>query len=510
MYCQRFPTFLAAIAALCVLSPQLAATEPRPNILLIVGEDVGLQLGCYGDTLARTPHLDRLASQGIRYEHAFVTQAVCSPSRASLLTGLHPHQHGQIGLATHQFTMVQRWPTLPGLLKAAGYRTGRIGKLHVLPEAAFPFDLVWDDARYNNFKNRDVRTTTEVAGRFLAEGGPFFLMVNFADAHLPFLRQSHGVPEQPIGEAEARPPAAVGVDNARLRRIAADYYNCVQRLDAGVGLLMDELKRSGHAENTVVFFLGDHGPQFARGKGTCYELGLRVPLILRLPGRQPPAVRPELVSTVDILPTVLKLAGLPPPRNLPGASLLPDDLERASSSRRYVHGSWNSSHPFPGPSLLFPQRSVRDRRYKLIVNLLPGRPNPVEEYYTSHALVDTGPSQREIDAATPAVAAAYATWRNSPPAELYDLEADPDELNNLANRPEMVAVRERLAAELLRWRRETGDPLLDAGKLARLVDEDRERVALLKRDGSKRATPWRYPGYLYGGAEKAYSDEQPR
>lgn len=501
--------FLACLLLVSIVAAPSAtiraagAVDRPPNILLLVGEDVGLQLGCYGDRLARTPNLDRLAAQGIRYERAFVTQSVCSPSRASLLTGLYPHQHGQIGLATHQFTTVRRWPNLPGLFKQAGYRTGRLGKLHVLPEEDFPFDLVWDDGRYISFRNRDVQTTAEVAQRFIDEGGPFFLMVNFADAHTPFLRESHGVPANPLGPEDATMPSAVGIDSERLRTHSANYYNSVERLDTGVGLILAALEESGHADNTIVVFLGDHGPQFSRGKTTCYELALRVPLILRLPSSaREIAVRRELVSIVDVMPTLLDLAGIRKPDHLAGASLLPRDLDQAQEARRYVFAEWNSSHPFPGPSLFFPQRSVRDDRYKLIVTLLPRGANPIEEYYTSQALLDVGPSQAEIDAAPARVAAAYATWREGPALELYDLQNDPDEFVNLAGRPELAAVQQRLLDALDRWRRATNDPLLDGYKLAMLAAEDWERVMRMRREGRTNAPPWRYPSYLYGADEQ--------
>jgi N-sulfoglucosamine sulfohydrolase len=493
----------AAVAVVTAAAALAAGTDRRPNILLLVGEDVGLQLGCYGDGIARTPQLDQLAAQGIRYERAYVTQSVCSPSRASLLTGLYPHQHGQIGLATHQFTTVQRWPNLPAILKTAGYRTGRLGKLHILPEADFPFDFVWDDSRHISFRSREVFETARVAQRFIESGGPFFLMVNFADAHTPFLRESHGVPANPIGPQDAVMPAAVGINTERLRTHAANYYNSVERLDTGVGLVLDALEQAGLADNTVVLFLGDHGPQFSRGKTTCYELALRVPLILRLPARERAiAVRRELVSIVDVLPTLLELTQLEKPARLAGSSILPGDLDRSLGARRHLFAEWNTSHPFPGPSLFFPQRSVRDERYKLIVTLLPGGANPVERYYTSQALLDVGPSQAEIDGAPASIAAAYATWREAPPFELYDLHADPDELVNVADRPELAAVRERLFNELTRWRRETNDPLLDAAKLAKIAQEDRERAEYLRQHGREGAPPWRYPVYLYDAPAK--------
>ena len=197
--------------------------RPRPNILLIVSEDNGPHLGCYGDRTVPTPNLDRLAAEGARYDNAFVTQAVCSPSRSSILTGLYPHQNGQIGLATHAFTMVRDWLTLPSALKQAGYRTGLIGKLHVNPETAFDFDFRWADPQYLGFDHSDVRRTVQVAGEFLARGGPFFLMVCFADAHLPFLRQDSGLPAKPFSKDDVSMFPAVGIDSPRLREQQADY-----------------------------------------------------------------------------------------------------------------------------------------------------------------------------------------------------------------------------------------------------------------------------------------------
>jgi N-sulfoglucosamine sulfohydrolase len=156
---------------------------------------------------------------------------------------------------------------------------------------------------------------------------------------------------------------------------------------------------------------------------------------------------------------------------------------------------WNTSHAFPPPALLFPQRSVRDRRHKLILNLLAGTRNPAEEYYTTQAVVQTGPTQAEIDAADAPVRAAYQTWRAAPPVELYDLTADPDELVNLADRADLLPVRQRLERELAAWRRATDDPLLDPRKLALLVDE--HSAWARKKDQKRQDIVWRYPEYLY-------------
>jgi N-sulfoglucosamine sulfohydrolase len=227
------------------LGSQGAEPGRRPNILLIVSEDNGPELGCYGDPYAQTPHLDRLAETGARFERAFVPYSVCSPSRAVFLTGLYPHQNGQIGLATHKFALYD--PNTPNaftLLKAAGYRTGLIGKLHINPESAFPVDF--RKIRGANFGRRNVEEYAAAAAEFFAAGDePFFLSINYPDAHLPFLREQFGRPSKPMKGTDVKPLPWVGIDTPRLREVTADYYNCLKRLDEGIGLLMAELTKSG-------------------------------------------------------------------------------------------------------------------------------------------------------------------------------------------------------------------------------------------------------------------------
>src|SRR6056297_1187621 len=195
------PFFFVATAA--------GSDNKLPNILWIVSEDNGPELGCYGDPYARTPRLDRLAAEGVRFENAFVPYSVCSPSRAAFLTGLHPHQNGQIGLATHKFAMYdENTPNVVTVLKPAGYSTGLIGKLHVNPESAFPFDF--KEIPGANFNRKlDAEDYVAHARDFWKQAAdadqPWFLSVNFPDAHLPFLREAHGLPEDPLTAEDVQP-----------------------------------------------------------------------------------------------------------------------------------------------------------------------------------------------------------------------------------------------------------------------------------------------------------------
>ena len=484
----------ALFVALMLIPAVFAAGESRPpNVLLITSEDNGPQLACYGDRFARTPNLDRLAAEGIRFERAFVATASCSESRAALLTGLYPHQNGQIGLATHHYHMFAKLPNMASRLKARGYRTGLIGKLHVNPESAFPFDYRPNVAKCNTFSRRDVSRVAELAGDFFqAADGPFFLMVNYADAHLPFLRQQHGSPAEPLSADDVKPLPWIGIDTERLRESQADFYNCMMRLDDGIGRLMETLHRAGQTERTLVIYLGDHGAQFPRGKLASYESSLRVPLIVRLPdGRGAGLVRDELVSSVDVLPTVLEAVGVEVPHELAGRSLLPLTAGQGDGWREYLFAEYHGHYP----PLYFPQRTVRDDRYKLIVNLLQDRDNPVAQTcsQTENPRYGCYVSASDVAAASDRTRQAYATWSDSPPVELYDLEADPCEWQNRADDPALAEVKSRLLNELNGWRKQTADPLVNSENLAKLTAE---HDALKKPYKKPKQSHWRYAEYL--------------
>jgi N-sulfoglucosamine sulfohydrolase len=503
-----FPRNLQCSAGVAIILPALfglvafSATggEPvRPNVLFIVSEDNGPELGCYGTPDVRTPNLDRLAAEGCRFANAYVTHAVCSASRASFLTGLFPFQNGQIGLATHRYSMFQNWDNIPSILKEHGYRTGMVGKLHVNPESAFPLD--YRAIPGSGFNDRPMRKYADAAAEFItASDQAFFLAVNFPDAHFPLLRQQHGLPEHPFSGDHLKPLPFIGVDTPRLRQGAADYYNCLMRLDAGVGMLLEELDKAGKAYRTLVIYISDHGAQFSRGKATCYEGGLRIPMIVRWPGQvKPDTVRNELVSTIDIVPTVIQAAGLPARASLPGRSLLPLTADRDVPWREYLFAERTAYHA----ASFFPQRTVRDERYKLILNLTPERANPVAQTYRTMqaGFFLYGTNQHEIQSAPKPVQEAYATWRNPPPVELYDLQNDPWEFRNLSDKPELADVKERLLDELRRFRHEHDDPLLDPAKLEKLSAEH-DHVAENDKGGRYgKGQSWKYLEYLKGGKD---------
>lgn len=468
-----------------------AAPDP-PNILLIVSEDNGPELGSYGDPYVRTPHLDALAGGGVRFSRAYVAQAGCSQSRAAFLTGLYPHQNGQIGLATWRFRLFREdTPNLVTALQQAGYRTGIIGKLHVNPASAFPFDF--ERIPGANFQRKDLKAYAANAREFIEESAqPFFLSVNYPDAHRPFLDQAGDLPQRPLTGADVKPLAYMGIDFPALRNDTAGYYNSLSRLDSLIGDLLQVLQRSGKADRTLIVYLGDHGADMFRGKRTSYEGGVRVPLIIQWVGSQEPGqVRDELVSTVDLLPTLLAAAGAEAPPGLPGRSLLPliggESVEWRN--RLFTEFHLHSNHNY------YPQRTVRDERYKLIWNLMPDQVNPGYDF-TMGRFYSSAELEQALAESPDIVRKAFERMRKPPEFELYDLERDPYEFENLAPDPDHESVLTELKGALLAWRRETADPFLDTENVMRLKAE----IDGTFKDGQyERPEGWQYPEYLAPG-----------
>lgn len=471
-----------------------AGVASRPNILFIVSEDNGPELGCYGAPV-KTPNLDRLALDGLLFQRAFVAQAGCSQSRGAFLTGLYPHQNGQIGLATSHYAMYKpETPNVPRSLKAAGYRTGIIGKVHVNPESAFPFDHM-SSIQGGNFQRKRMSQYATEAGEFFKSGeGPFYLQVNYPDAHAPFLRQVDGLPEKPFTADDVKPLPYMMVDSRSLRELTADYYNCLMRLDTYIGDLLQELRKSGKYDNTLIIYIGDHGADLLRGKRTSYEGGLRIPMIVSWPGKGPAGVsRREMVSTLDLYPTFLEIAGLPVPKYLPGRSLVPLIMGQKTDWRKYLFSEWHT-HSNGNP---YPQRAVRDERYKLIFNPISGVENPGFSFTLEHNVVM---SEEELYRGAPSdVRKSYQRMKTPPEFELYDLEKDPYEMVNLADDSKHAKILERLRQSLFSWQKETGDPLVDRKKAKALFDMILETGEEGKK--AKRMVPYHEmmdPGMVFG------------
>jgi arylsulfatase A-like enzyme len=465
----------AAIAASAFAARAGGAGRQRPNILFIMTDDHAQSaLGCYGNRIIRTPNLDRIAADGVRFDQAFVTNALCLPSRATYLTGLYSHAHGMVTNGTESgFSgepKINNAATYPNLLRAAGYHTGVVGKWHVnappegydytaiLPGQGMYFDpeLIVQGARARGQGHTD-DVIGDLALGFLKaapKDKPFCLLYQFKAPHRgwePAARFANA-----YSDVEIPPPATFMEDIAnrpealrkadllmanmidyRKRGVRADmpfeerarrnyehfikdYYRVLLGVDENVGRVLDALDASGQAENTLViytsdngFFLGEHG---FFDKRLMYEPAIRVPLLVRHPASiaRGQVDDRHMLLNIDMAPTALDAAGLAPSGAMHGRSWLP------IAQGKRVHGGWREDFlyqyfEFPAAHCVRPNRGVRTRRWKLIHWERPGE------------------------------------W------ELFDLEADPEERTNLAGRHEHRTVEEKLRKRLGELRREVGD-----------------------------------------------------
>ncbi|MAF13074.1 arylsulfatase [Candidatus Poribacteria bacterium] len=405
----------------------------RLNFLWIYGEDLYPNLACYGTPVVQTPNLDRLASEGARYENAFVTCPVCSPSRSAIISGTYQtsfgaHQHR----SKRDDPLPDRVRLITDHFRDAGYFTcnspgppfDRRGKTDFNFHVENPFDG-------KDWSERD-------------QGQPFYAQCNLPDTHRDFRRD----PERPVDpDAVELPPYYP--DHPLTRADWAQYLESVQVVDRKVGQILDRLDEEGLADNTVVFFISDHGRAHVRGKQFLYDGGIRVPLIARWPGGvEPGTVSDDLVSGVDFAPTTLALAGLPAPDHMEGQVFLgPDAVTRDEviAARDRCDGTDDRI------------RAVRTHRHKYIRNYHPDRPhlqfNAYKKLqYPVLALMESLHARGEL---TSEQARFMAETR--PAEELYDLDADPHELHNLAESAEHAPVLEDLRRRLERWIDETGD-----------------------------------------------------
>jgi N-sulfoglucosamine sulfohydrolase len=401
-----------------------AAPQPRPNILWISAEDLSPDLHCYGDEYSVTPNLDKLASQGVRFTRAFSSAPVCSPSRASIITGMYSPS---AGLHNHRSDVIPPAYArcFTEYLRAAGYFCTNNAKTdYNFPPPTTAWDENGQKAHWRHRENDQ----------------PFFAVFNLNETHESRNFKPYGQLTSALSASERHDPAkgklpAYYPDTPQVRESWARWYDCITVMDQRAGELLAELEKDGLAENTIVFFWGDHGRGLPRGKRWLYDSGLRVPLIIRSPGKiDAGSVREDLVSLLDLGPTLLSVAGIEPPQYMQGRAIL-------------------GEHQKPAPPLLFAtrdrmdetydmMRSVRDQRYRYIYNFQPSKP------YAQHVtFMDRSPIMQEWRRLAKANelkdAPALFMAKTKPVEELYDLQTDPDEVRNLAAEP---AHQERVAA----------------------------------------------------------------
>jgi arylsulfatase A-like enzyme len=429
----------------------------RPNVVVVTCHDLGRHLGCYGNPTVRTPNLDRLAAEGIRFGQAYCAAPQCSPSRAALYTGRWPHANGVLGLTHARFgwDLHPQERHLAQVLREQGYATALVGADHEVrhledePTARrLGFDHLSRPRRGDDISAQAL----EHIARFAASPErPFYLQLGYNEPH----RLNHADPSvEPdyigfLGDyVEPDEERGVAVppwlkDTASGRREIVELQGALTYVDRAIGRVLDGLGQLGLAENTLVLFTPDHGLALPRAKCSLYGPGLEVALIVRWPGRgwTGGRVQEELLSNVDVFPTILEALGLPLPDGLHGRSFaaLLDGRPYRPRERVFAEMTYHDYYD--------PRRCVRTRRHHLIVN-----------FTAAPSFMD--PSQSWRPRTDPAVPEKPALAYH-PLVELFDLAEDPHERTNLADEPGCAAVRAELLAQLHAWMRETDDPLLD-------------------------------------------------
>ncbi|WP_245877848.1 sulfatase family protein [Spirosoma fluviale] len=455
--------------------------DSRPNIVLIVADDHGREVvGCYGAPGIKTSHIDQLAADGVRFSHAFCTTASCSPSRSVLLTGLQNHTNGMYGLEhqEHHFASFDTVRSLPVLLEKAGYRTARIGKLHVAPEKVYHFQQVLKGGSVNDPASVG-RSPVEMA-RFCypfleVKAQPFFLYFATDDPHRSntvapdgspvfdgtkpnaFGNRPGGYPQ--VGDhfyqpRDVRVPAYLP-DTKACRAELAQYYESISRLDAGVGRLMDYLKDTGQYDNTLIVYLSDNGAPFPGAKTTLYEPGMRLPCIVKLPKpKKRGFVQDAMISWADVTPTLLDFAGVWTGSSPKHGRSFKDIIEQENVT------GWDevyASHSLHEVTMYYPMRVVRERRYKLIYNIAHQLPFPMAlDLYHSFTWQDILRTKQNLYGKRTVKA-----YLHRPPFELYDLQTDPDEVKNLATNPRYRDVVTRMQTKIRQFQQQTHDPWMN-------------------------------------------------
>ncbi len=441
----------------------------RPNILLITADDMNWDaVGAYGCPVpGTTPNIDQLAADGMRFEHAHVTIAVCQPSRSVLMTGRYPHKSGGEGFFHLRKPGV---PILPGLLRSADYLVGILGKVaHSTPYADFEWDMHADMDQLGMGRNPTVyrQYAEEFVRRSVHADRPFFLMVNSHDPHRPFYgndREEWYTTVDPPAVPPSRTFAAEDIvtpghleDLPDVRLEIAEYYSSVRRCDDTVGDVLDVVAKAGVDENTIVVFLSDNGMAFPFAKTNCYLNSTRTPWIVRWPAGIQPGVSDDdhIVSGVDLLPTLLEAAAIDAPDGIDGRSFLPVCRGESQSGRDHV---FTEFHQTAGRGN-YPMRCIQTREYGYIFN--PWADG--ERVFRNES--QAGRTFKAMQAAAesdPAVAARVEMFLYRVPEELYAFGSDPDARVNLVDDPahsgQLNELRDALEAHL----DATSDPALDA------------------------------------------------
>jgi uncharacterized sulfatase len=429
-----------------------ARAAEQPNVLIIMADDCTFNdLPLYGGQNARTPNIDRLASQGLTFNRAYLSSAMCQPCRAELFSGQYPLRNG---CAWNHSASRTTTISMPQRLGKLGYRVGIAGKVHVKPTSAFPFKSV------GGFDPNCVRNPTQPhdvanARSFMSADGPFCLVIALVEPHVPWVM---GDPSKyPAAKIKLPPNIA---DTPRTRQDFSRYLAEITYMDGQVGEILESLDKTGKAEETLVLFTSEQGAQFPGCKWTNWDTGLHTAVVARWPGKVATGERTDaMIQYADILPTLLDAGGANEVvKELDGTSFLPVLLGQRTSHREFAYGMHNNLPEGPA----YPIRTVTNGTHRYIRNLRPD-----EIYIEKHLMGTRGDGalnnpywatwiwQSQTDPKTYALVKRYSV---RPPEELYHTAVDPFEMTNLATDAASKVIRARLSHELDRWMISQGDP----------------------------------------------------
>jgi arylsulfatase A-like enzyme len=419
---------------------EVKSQSPRPNFIIIIGDDISWNdLGCYGNPTVKSPNIDQLASEGIKYTNTYLTASSCSPSRCSIIAGRYPHNTGAAELHT---PLPAGMPTMPGALKKSGYYTASAGKWHLGPNAKVDFDLVVEKDNGDGGEDQWIRVLKE-----RPKDQPFFMWFASFDAHRDWQPDDRATPHK-AGQSIVPPYLA---DTPGTRQDLAYYYDEIQRLDRYVGEVKDELKNQQVLDNTLIIVMADNGRPFPRAKTRVYDSGMKTPFVLSwAAGLKAGGLESNsLISVIDIAPTFLELAGLQVGPTFQGISFAKTLQNPETEHRQYIFAEHNW-HDYEAH-----ERMVRSKHFMYVVNNRPNFPNqgPADSNRSpSYQDLKTVRDQGRLSAAQADV---FLTPR--PHEELFDCLNDPEQLSNIASNEKYQETLDDLRFVMRRWVVETGD-----------------------------------------------------
>ena len=411
----------------------------KPNIVFIIADDCTFRdIGCYGGQ-AKTPNIDKLAKQGMRFTRCFQAAPMCSPTRHNIYTGLYPVKSGAWPNHTRAYPHVK---SIVHHLKPLGYRVTQSGKTHINPRDVFPFE------NFGGGKNPDMEYIDRLFSETAKGGKPFCLFACSNEPHSPWNK----------GDASAYPPDKVKlppyiVDTPRMRSDFSNYLAEITYYDSQVGEIIKLLGKHGLSENTLVMVVSEQGNGFPFAKWTCYDHGLQSAMVVRWPGKvKADAVTDAMVEYVDVTPTFIDAAGGKAVEGLDGKSFLPVLRSETQTHKQHVFGIMTTRGIINGTDA-FAIRSVRGTRYKLILNL-----NHESKFTNACTKSPAFKSMVAKAAAGDATAKRLVhAYHHRPAVELFDMKTDPLELTNLAGQTDLKKVETRLRAKLAEWMKAQGD-----------------------------------------------------